>query len=158
MFVPTVAVRGSCESLLFPFVLGGLGDSPSRRGQILGPLFFLSWVTPTWFGIPFQSCFAHPPPVYLPFIMIVTTILSCHSGWHFRKFKVQSSNVSFVWNMAKETFELWALSFETVFENVSLAPVNHVKIYSRAGHWSFATLWQLNSSRDDSVGTAFREG
>jgi len=67
MIVPTVAFRGSCESLLFPFVLGGLGDSPSRRGQILGPLFFLSWVTPTWLGIPFQSCFAHPPPVYLPF-------------------------------------------------------------------------------------------
>ena len=26
-------------------------------------------------------------------------------------FKAQSSNVSFQWNMAKETFELWALSF-----------------------------------------------
>ena len=37
-----------------------------------------------------------------------------HLGWHFRmlsKLKVQSSNVSFHWNVAKETFELWALSF-----------------------------------------------
>ena len=35
MIVPTGAVRGSCESLFSPFVLGGLGESPSRRGQIL---------------------------------------------------------------------------------------------------------------------------
>ena len=28
------------------------------------------------------------------------------------KLKAQSSNVSFHWNVAKETFELWALSFE----------------------------------------------
>jgi len=52
-----------------------------------------------------------------------------HLGWHFRKLKAQSSNVSFatfqwketfeLWNVAKETFELWALSFETAFENVT---------------------------------------
>jgi len=40
-----------------------------------------------------------------------------HLDWHFRmrfqssKLKAQSSNVSFHWNIAKETFELWALSF-----------------------------------------------
>ena len=38
-----------------------------------------------------------------------------HLGWHFRmlfqKLIVQSSNVSFHWNVAKEKFELWALSF-----------------------------------------------
>jgi len=38
-----------------------------------------------------------------------------HLGWHFRmmfqKLKAQSSNVSFHWNVAKQTFELWALSF-----------------------------------------------
>jgi len=35
------------------------------------------------------------------------------------KLKAQSSNVSFPWNVAKETFELWALSFEIAFENVT---------------------------------------
>ena len=35
------------------------------------------------------------------------------------KLKAQSSNVSFHWNLAKETFELWAFSFETAFENVT---------------------------------------
>ena len=33
------------------------------------------------------------------------------------KLKAQSSNVSLHWNVAKETFELWVLSFETAFEN-----------------------------------------
>jgi len=40
-------------------------------------------------------------------------------GWHFRKLKAQSSNVSFATFQRKETFELWALSFETAFENVT---------------------------------------
>jgi len=35
------------------------------------------------------------------------------------KLKAQSSNVSFHWNVAKETFELWSLSFDTAFENVT---------------------------------------
>ena len=35
------------------------------------------------------------------------------------KFKAQSSNISFHWNEAKETCELWALSFETALENVT---------------------------------------
>jgi len=34
-----------------------------------------------------------------------------HLGWHFRKLKAQSSNVSFATFQWKETFELWALSF-----------------------------------------------
>ena len=42
-----------------------------------------------------------------------------HLGWHFRKLKAQSSNVSFATFQWKETFELWALSFETAFENVT---------------------------------------
>ena len=42
-----------------------------------------------------------------------------HLGWHFRKLKTQSSNVSFATFQWKETFELWALSFETAFENVT---------------------------------------
>jgi len=35
------------------------------------------------------------------------------------KLKAHSLNVSFHWNVAKETFELWALSFEIAFENVT---------------------------------------
>ena len=38
---------------------------------------------------------------------------------HFRKLEVQSSNVSFATLQWKQTFELWALSFETAFENVT---------------------------------------
>jgi len=53
-----------------------------------------------------------------------------HAWWHFRKLPrgvtfsktlskliAQSSNVSFLWNVTKETFDLWALSFERAFEN-----------------------------------------
>ena len=37
------------------------------------------------------------------------------------KLKAQSSNLNviFHWNVGKETFELWALNFETAFENVT---------------------------------------
>jgi len=42
-----------------------------------------------------------------------------HLGWHFRKLKAQSSNDSFVTFQWKEMLELWALSFETAFENVT---------------------------------------
>jgi len=43
-----------------------------------------------------------------------------HSAWcHFRKIKAQSSNISFATFQWKEKFELWALSFETAFENVT---------------------------------------
>ena len=42
-----------------------------------------------------------------------------HLGWHFRNLKAQSSNVSFATFQWKERFELWALSFETAFENVT---------------------------------------
>ena len=43
------------------------------------------------------------------------TLLGCH----FRRLKAQSSKVSFATFRWKETFELWALSFETAFENVT---------------------------------------
>jgi len=43
-----------------------------------------------------------------------------HLWCHFRKLKKdQSSNVSFATFQWKETFELWALSFETLFKNVT---------------------------------------
>jgi len=52
-------------------------------------------------------------------------------GWHFRKdvlnLKSQSSKVSFHWNVAKETFELWALSFESAFENVTPSGIGCTK-------------------------------
>jgi len=41
-----------------------------------------------------------------------------HWGCHVRKLKAQSSKVSFATFQWKETFELWALNFETAFENV----------------------------------------
>ena len=49
----------------------------------------------------------------------ICTYSQSHLGWHFRKFKAQSSNVSFATFLWKQTFELWALSFETAFENAT---------------------------------------
>jgi len=42
-----------------------------------------------------------------------------HLGWHFWKLNAQSSNVSFATFQWKETFDLWALSCETAFENAT---------------------------------------
>jgi len=42
-----------------------------------------------------------------------------HLGWHFRKLKAQSYHVSFTTFQWKETFELWALSFERALEHVT---------------------------------------
>jgi len=39
--------------------------------------------------------------------------------WQKRHSNSESSNVSFYWNVAKETFELWALSCERAVENVT---------------------------------------
>jgi len=47
----------------------------------------------------------------------------------FSKLKAKSSNVSFHWNVAKETLELWALSFETAFENVTPSEIGCTYIY-----------------------------
>jgi len=49
--------------------------------------------------------------------LCIHTYSQSHLGWHHKfsnavsKLKAQSSNVSFHWNVAKETFKLWALSF-----------------------------------------------
>jgi len=48
------------------------------------------------------------------------------------KLKAHSSNVSFHWNMAKETFELWALSFETAFEHVIPNGIGCTRMLQRA--------------------------
>jgi len=50
---------------------------------------------------------------------IVWRYSQSHLGWHFRKLKAQSSNVSFATFQWKEMFELRALSIETAFENVT---------------------------------------
>jgi len=47
------------------------------------------------------------------------TYSQSHLGWHFRKLQTQSSKVSFATFQWKETFELWSLSFETAFANIS---------------------------------------
>jgi len=59
-----------------------------------------------------------------------------HLGWHFWKFKAQSSNVSFATFQWKETFELWAFSFETAFENVTLSEIG-------CTFWARERGWEL---------------
>jgi len=46
-----------------------------------------------------------------------------HSRWRFRKLRAQSSNVSFATLQWKETFELWALSFERAFKNITACEI-----------------------------------
>jgi len=60
-----------------------------------------------------------------------------HLGCHFRKLKAQSSNVFFATFQWKETFELWALSFEKAFENVTPGGIgcNKLKWTSRFWWW-----------------------
>ena len=58
-----------------------------------------------------------------------------HLGCHFRKLRAQSSKVSFATFQWKETFELWALSFATAFQNVTP---------SRIGCTSY--MWQDSQS------------
>jgi len=45
------------------------------------------------------------------------------------KLKAQSSNVSFATFQWKETSELWALSFETAFENVTPGGIGYICVY-----------------------------
>ena len=52
------------------------------------------------------KCFVQPIPFGLKFSKALS------------KLKAQSSKPSFYWNLAKETFELWALSFEIALETV----------------------------------------
>ena len=59
-----------------------------------------------------------------------------HLGCHFRKLKAHSSNVSFAMFRCKETFELWALSFETAFENVTPSGIG----YTRRAGWPSLTF------------------
>jgi len=51
--------------------------------------------------------------------MIMYLFHQSHLRWHFRKLEAQSLNISFATFQLKETFELWASSFETAFENVT---------------------------------------
>jgi len=59
-----------------------------------------------------------------------------HLGWHFRKLKAQSSKVSFATFQWKETFELWALSFETAFENVTPSGIGCTSSKKGSKSWS----------------------
>ena len=60
-------------------------------------------------------------------------------GWHFRKLKAQSSNVSFATFQCKETFELWALSFE-LWNNIRKFHPKWDRLYLVPGMRPFA-LW-----------------
>jgi len=72
------------------------------------------WATPG--TVP--SFFASSALMFFFQLFLVEPILGVTFSKAVSKLKAQSSNVSFHWNVAKETFELWALSFETAFENV----------------------------------------
>jgi len=85
--------------------------------------------------------------------LIVSYIEACshyysqsHLGWHFRKLKAQSSNVSFATFQWKETFELWALSFQTAFENVTPSGIG-CTWWSLATSVRFAAQWDIHLSR-----------
>ena len=85
-------------------------------------------------------------------IMIVQPI---PLGVTFRKLKAQSSKVSFATLQWKQTFELWALSFETTFENVTPSEIgctsmidNGFKNASRSHlGWHFRMLFRAQSSK-----------
>ena len=68
-------------------------------------------------------------------VLLLGMYSQSHLGWHFRmlfqrRIKAQSSKleVSFHWNVAKETFELWALSFQNLSPQVGLAVCHPKKI------------------------------
>ena len=81
-------------------------------------------------GSKFYAC------IYVYYIH--TTCIPHIYWWYFRQLKAQSSNVSFAtfpdvlfatfqW---KETFELWALSFETALENVTPSGIGFTSLHS----------------------------
>jgi len=61
--------------------------------------------------------------------LYVYTYSQSQLGWHFRKLKAQSSNVSFATFQWKETFDLWALCFETAFENVTPSGIGSTYVH-----------------------------
>ena len=67
--------------------------------------------------------------MYIREILVRNSYSQSHLGWHFRKLKAQSSNVSFATFQWKETFELWALGFETAFENVTPSGIGCIYIH-----------------------------
>ena len=71
-----------------------------------------------------------------------------HLGWHFRKLKAQSYHVSFATFQWKETFELWASSFETAFENVTPSGIGCTYVTPVAGS-IFRPLSQTHISKSE---------
>jgi len=67
----------------------------------------------------YMSHMSHDNAVQLPLQCRRDMYSQSHLECHFRKLKAQSSNVSFSTFRWKDTFELWALSLRTAFENVS---------------------------------------
>ena len=70
-----------------------------------------------------QTCICTLYIVHVQYITFFFRYSQSHLGRHFRKLKAQSSNVSFSTFQWKETFELWALSFETAFENMTASGI-----------------------------------
>jgi len=70
----------------------------------------------------------------IPHAVVFSKVLS--------KFKAQSSNVSFYSNVAKETFELWALSFETALENATSSRIGCT--CTQGGGKRFTCIWDVH--------------
>jgi len=58
-------------------------------------------------------------PIHTRILYSQSHLWTCGDIFESSKLKAQSSNVSFATFQWKETFKLWALSFETAFENVT---------------------------------------
>jgi len=95
-------------------------DSPYFQSK-----FSWFWVhfSLTFFNLIFLAAWPNVFTAGLKFRTHVSYVSQPHLLWQFRqalsKLRAQSSNDSFHWNVAKGTFGLWVLSFETAFENVT---------------------------------------
>ena len=78
--------------------------------------------------------------VHISFILFKFTANSTWGDIFESSFKAQTLKLEslFYWNVAKETFELWALSFETVFENVTPSGIS-------CNHVSYIIQWHMST-------------
>jgi len=99
--------------------------SPSGIGCTIGTcgtymhVNICSFMHICWYGEDTFTCVCWGVLMTISYMCLTRMYSQSHLGCHFRKLKAQSSNVSFTTFQWKETFELWALSFETEFENVT---------------------------------------
>ena len=94
----------------------------------------------------------HHPRVALQHIHIQPIPLGVTFSNAVSKLKAQSLNVSFHWNVAKETFELWA------FENVTPSGIGCIYVFQKVLYRTYG--WRVMSSKrcytSSTCGTAAR--